>query len=773
MSRRAYFRAVTMVSAYAILVAGGSAFAQSAIGVTTSQDTSGGGEIIVTARKRDENVQDTPISMSVTSGDDLANRGIAKFTDLEQAVPGLRLSPAQSSSSTTVVSMRGMSATDARITGDTAVGVYVDGIYYPHAYGLSVGNFWDVQRVEVLKGPQGTLYGRNTTGGAVSVYTNAPTDRFEGEVKARYGNYNQYGLAGVLNVPVSDTLAFRVAAETHGHGAYGRNLLNGKGLGKEDGWFVRLSSKWEPTDNLTVLLRGDYGKINFVPGAFKGGKAFTTTDPVPGGGFFGNTGFRAIATELGLLPATSEANLSEARRIYASYAQGDKDDGALNVQPFDNVRIYGGSLNLNYELSDAVSLRSITGYRNVRRDGALDNDGTPFSLFEFPESRTRLWQFSQEAQVYGELFGGNLNYMLGLYYSTEEGYDYFESVSNRAVTPTTPNIQYGEVVNDTIGYFGQATLRLAEGLNATGGLRYSKDTRRLTSHNRSATTCTALGTPLATTPDCTAEFRASFNAWQWTIGVDYSPMPGLMLYAKADKGYRTGLIPLFGGSTTPVGAAATFTPVNPEFVHSYEGGFKAEFLDRRARLNLTYYHTDFDNIQITRSILLPDIGNVALQQNGATAKVDGVEAEAMFRPIPQLELAGSLAYTNARFTEYISGVLNLKGFPLVGSPKWAYAISATVTQPMGENELRFQVDWNYRSWQYISFPAGSTEPYGLLNARIGLQLKEPQMEIALFGKNILDRRVANYAGSSAPSGFLYAGPYNDPATFGVEVGFKF
>lgn len=763
-------------SALATVIMHGPAFAQNVSASTQSEvesTNSGFDEIVVSARKRDESAQDTPVSISVATGDDLADRGITKFNDLEQAVPGLRLSQSQSSSSTSVVSLRGMSAVDARITGDTAVGVYVDGIYYPHAYGLAVGNFWDVGRVEVLKGPQGTLYGRNTTGGAVSVYTKGPSDQFEGEVKTRFGNYAQYGMSGVVNIPLSPTLATRIAAEAHGHDGYGKNLFNGRDLGKEDGWFVRMSTKWTPTPEFTAILRADYGKIDFVPNAFKAGIAFNSTDPIPGGGFFGNSGFRAIATELGLLPATLQANINTATNVFKSYAQGNKNDGNLNVQPFDNIRIYGGSLNLNFDVSDAVSLRSITGYRNVNRVGALDNDGTPFSLFEFASSRTNLWQFSQESQVYGEAFGNRLNYLFGVYYSIEKGYDYFESVITRAINTTTPNIQFGNVVNKTIGYFGQATFKITDGLNATGGLRYSKDTRSLDSHNRNPTICIALGTPLATTPDCSAKFDASFSAWQWTAGLDYSPTPGLMVYAKADKGYRTGVIPLFGGSTTPTGAAATFTPVNPEFVKSYEAGFKVEFLDRRARLNVTYYHTDFDNIQISRSITIPGIGNVAVQQNGAKAKVDGVELEAAIKPIPQLELNATLAYTDSRFTDYVSGVVNLKGFPLVGSPKWAYSLAATFTQPISVGELRLNADYSHRSWQYISLPAGSTEAYGLLNGRISLTLDNPGMDVSIFGKNILNRRVANYAGSTASQGFIYSGPYTDPATYGVEIGFKF
>ena len=751
----------------------GGAQDQSATPSAEQSDTGSSGaggltDIVVTARRTAENSQLTPISISVATGADLVNRSIVQLSEIQQQTPSLQITYSVLSSTSLFVAMRGQVSTDFRTTIDSAVGLYVDGIYYPHAMGTTSGELWDIDRIEVLKGPQGTLYGRSTTGGAISTYTNTPKDEWQGLARLRYGSFDEMAAAAMINIPIAPTLTLRLTGETHGHEGYGVNAFNGRDLGQNEATSVRASLQWTPTPALTLLLRGDYAKVHDTPGAAKGGLIVPAGSPVDNGGFAAGTVAAEVAAELGLTGPTA---IAQATAIYNSYAGGDPDDGNLDVQPFDIARIAGGSLTADLELSQSIALRSITGYRHFKRHGSMDLDGTPFQILAFPDQRARYSQFSQETQLLGN-FGPGTKAILGVFYSTEKGYDLSETRAVQKLAGGSFTRNEGNSHNKSLGFYGQSSIAFADWVSATAGLRYSIDDRELTARNRNPTFCSTTGTSLATTPNCAATFKVTFKEISYTAGLEFQPMSDLMVYLKTSRGYRAGGIPAGGGSTlSPAAAAESFIPYKPEIIKDYEGGIKATLFDRRLRANLAVYHSDYANIQVSKSAPNPSgPGVIAIINNSAAAKVDGVEVELTAIPVSGLELTGTMAYTDGRYTEYLAPPSNLRGVQLRLAPKWTYSLSGAYTLPTSVGDFRAQMDYSHQGRAITALPAGYRVPFGILNGRLSLAIDSQKLNIALYGKNLTDKRYFPFLNDVRTAlGFYYNGNYNAPRTYGIEV----
>jgi iron complex outermembrane receptor protein len=602
----------------------------------------------------------------------------------------------------------------------------------------------------VLKGPQGTLFGRNTIGGAVQLFTREPTQQFEGLAQATFGNYSDREFAAVVNLPVSDTFAIRMTARQFDREGTGKNLSNGVDLGDKHGHAFKIGAKWTPTDNLTVLLRADEERYVDNQSALK-----------PFAMVAGSTANREVATETGL-------SLEAARALYLSYASGSFYDATTDRQPWDKSELSGGSATITWETSPNFTIKSISAQRRFIFVAQQDLDASPFQIISQVPITRKANQLSQELQFIGSLMDNRLTYIAGGFYSHENTTDITRQVSTARLSTTNPANNGGFATNRSASVFGQAAFKFAEAWSLSVGGRYTEDHRRFQALNQNTITCLALGRPLAAGP-CLYDGKAKFDNFSYLVSLDYKPTDSLYLYAKVSTAYRSGGIPIGGGSALSAAAAATsFTPFKPETATAYEAGVKSQWLQDRLRANMAVYHTKYSNVQVSSPFTVPGTSLIVTGiTNAASGLVDGAEIDLEAIPVHGLELRASAAYTDPRYKNYVIGGVDLSSTPFRFVPKWAYSLSAAYTQDVAFGSLRYQADYDWSSRIYTSNFVGRPS-LGLLGGRVSAHLDESDVDIALFGKNLTQKKYFAYVVDTGALG-IQAGFAGSPRTYGVEL----
>jgi iron complex outermembrane receptor protein len=801
------------------------AFAQSA----SDEGASGIEEIIVTARKTSESLQTTPVAVSAISGEALADQQIVGIQQLQATTPNLTFSSAVAQPGSSTVFIRGQGSSDGLIAIDQAVGVYVDGVYAARSTGGATDLF-DVERVEVLRGPQGTLFGRNTTGGAINIIANKPSDEFEGSMRFDYGNYDTRLAQGVLNVPFGSGVAFRAAYQHREHGGYGRTVTLNRPLGDLKSDYARFTFGIEPEGSkFSALISGDFSKFSnsgeliglksySAPNAFAptellaaacGTQAIPAGLPAATAGFLG--GLKAGAIPLCPTLATRPGPIS-------TYVYGQNGNTNIyrtfgNTPSYGKSDSYGASSVLQYEFSDAAVLKSTTAWRGVELESRTDNDGTPYTLtgglVEIPGryagrpgNAIEQDQFSQELQLSGDI--GQVQYILGGFYFVENGTDRSDSGSLFPLSPSVATVD-GIVRNKSLAGYGQIIFNVTESVRVTGGLRYTKDDRSLVIRNRDTNLLTgAVTSSLGTVADglldgdtsdpFRASFQRSYNYWSYLVSVDWQANDDVFLYAKTSRSQRSGGLntrAVFGVGGLPVSFA-------PEVVSDYEVGAKVDFFDRRVRLNLAVFNSDVDNVQrnLAGAVGTRLVGGAA---NAAKARIRGLEAELTVAPTDGLTLGANLGYTDAMYKRFI----NVDGADFSGgkfpyTPEVTLGVFGDYSMDVGAGTIKLHADYSWRSETYHTALAASTgqrvgrtqaeidvisrnlqntaklPSYGLLNARIAFQLDDPNLEFALYARNIAkEKYFTRYlAVENTPLAFTSYMP-GDPRTYGASVTFRF
>lgn len=759
----------------------------SSLPATEQSEEVGLSDIVVTARRRAERAQDTPVALTVATGEIMENRSVVSFAEVERLTPSLRITPAALSATSTNLSMRGQVLVDIKLNIDPTVAIYQDNVYLPRAQGTNAADLLDVDRVEVLAGPQGTLYGKNSTGGAVSIYTKDPTDSFEGFVRARYGSYGEAAVGGMINVPIGPQAALRLVGNVSRRDGYGRNSVTGERTGSAESRYIRGALRLTPSDDLTVTLRGDYTHAVVQREAYKGFVTLLAPNTTTGAG-----PLVTVETALALnnLPsfgaflaqplATRNQQLAAADALLRTYATGDPNDGAFDQSSGERTRVWGISGTIDYQLNDVLSLKSITGLRGFNRRGTQDVDGTPFAIVQYPAIPTSDKQFSQELQLNLNTLNGRLNGVVGLYYSDEQGHEETHQVALRIISGAAgPTLTIADVTNKSYGVFAQTSFRFTPQLSATAGIRYTHDDRRLIARNRNDLICTTLGVPLASLPsvaDCVRDMSLDFGRASYTASLEYRPSQDLMIYAKTSRGYRAGGLQENVGGNTPAQADVAFTPFKPETVTDYELGLKSEWFDRRLRVNLTFYHSILDDA--IRNVATPVPGSTAVAtnaQNAAQAKVDGIEFDIMAVPFDGFELGVNGSYIDARFVSYVTPTgEDRTGIPLLFTPKWQVGAVAAYTADLPIGRWRNQIDLSYSSRQLTAENEGYRPANTTWNFRSALEVAPLDLDVALYVKNITNRRYVLWPIDLTPSlGFITSSNYNPPRTIGVEVTKRF
>ncbi|MEP7349581.1 MAG: TonB-dependent receptor [Sphingorhabdus sp.] len=772
-----------------------------------SEETNTGGiqDIIVIARKMSESIQTVPVAVSAFSSEDLEKQQITSITQLQTTTPNLNFSSAVAQPGSATVFIRGQGSSDGLIAIDQAVGTYINGVYNARSTGGAF-DMVDVQRVEVLRGPQGTLFGRNTTGGAINIIPNEPTGELEGSLRADYGNYNAFLTRLVLNVPMGDEFGVRVAYQHRQHDGYGRNVSLNRDLGDAKSDYVRATFKIEPTDSgFKALLSADY--TNFRNhGELVGLKSVTagtafSPQQLLIGACNGTAPIPALNGLQVFCPAVARGPLSN--YIYGQNGNTNIYNVYNNTPAFGKSKSHGASGIFEYTFSDAAVVKSTTAWRGVTLSALSDNDGTPYvfsgGLGTGPANMIEQDQFSQELQLSGTI--DRLQYILGGFYFVENGTDRSRSASLFPLSFAIGKVD-GTVRNKSTAGFGQLIYEIVDGVRLTGGLRYTEDKRRLEARNRDQNFLTGVETSSIPTlldgnPDdpFLATFNRSFNYWSYLASADWQATQDLFFYAKTSRSQRSG-----GFNTRAVEGGTPPISFRPEEVTDYEVGAKISLLDRRVRLNLAAFNSDVKDVQ--RNLIgVAGTRLVSGVDNAASARIRGVEAELTFIPVTGLTLGANFGLTDASYKNFINSIdgsdwTNAE-FPY--TPKYTIGIKGDYEYSFdGTGTLKLHGDYGWRSKQYAApiqlsaagragltaaqIAAGNAAlqdtaripGYALLNARIAFQLEEPDLEFALFATNITKEKYFTrlLPLENTPFGLTSYYP-GDPRTYGISATFKF
>ena len=780
--------------------------AKPASGGEAASDAQGLGEIVVTARRTNENLQSVPIAITAFSGAQLQQQNARTLSDVALLTPGLRMNYSTATPSGLIVTIRGLAVQDPLANQDPAVGVYVDGLYWARAYGASA-DLLDIQGVQVLKGPQGTLFGRNTTGGAILLNTNDPNfDGLSGLVSASYGRFDYRMVAGVINAPlIEDKLAVRVAGQLIKRDGYIHNINNGVTLGNLNSYTVRSKLLFKPTENLSIIVSGEWyrsktlnepQRITYAsrtsPSAIS---AVVETDGPAAAGALG-------CFSPGVAPAC-QARASALFNDTIAKNQGNNADLTTIPRSYVKTQTYGATATLGTSFG---AIKAIGGYRKVRSLSFNDNDGSRFSLLDggpalglpgITNDDAKLSQYSVELVATGKAFDNRLEFAAGLYYFHESGYDGSASMSLRAISAVA-RIFYGNLKNDSKSIFGQGTYHVTDALSLTGGLRYSVDDKRLTSYNRSFplpgpptpanSTCTVA-------PVCPAIRHDSFTGVSYTASIDYRFADGVLAYVKTAKGYRAG------GENLRMSTPAAFIPFKPENAFSYEGGVKSELFEHRLRVNVAGYYTILKDIQRTINVVSASGVPAQAITNAGQADFYGGEFEASAALAGGFRLDGSLGYTHPKYVKFIDNGFDRSRDIFYGVPKWTASISPSWTHDFDVGKLLLRADFSYQSDMNISTVAFYTDAAGvlrnaqngspvsavdaagyvrgatdqahwLINARAGITMMDGKLDLAVWGRNLTNRR--DYlAGLTVPGLGFSSASEREPRTFGVTATMKF
>jgi len=735
-------------------------------------------DIIVTARRTSERLQDVPVAVTAFGNRDLVERRISTESDLQSVTPGLTVRQ-NTSSNQLGLSIRGQ-AVDAFSYSAPAVLAYFN---ETQAGGVTSTAFFDLESIQVLKGPQGTLFGRNATGGAVLYKTRSPSKDFEGYLRAGYGNYDNREVEGAINVPLGSFGALRVSGKMQKRDGFQHNLYNGDRLNSIDSRNIRGSLLISPDgsgfENTTVFQYGKYGGNS---GGVKVQNAYAVGQT--------NNGYALNATAAALY-GPGFINLTTDPRVrqlgfdgIADYISKQKNIGFYDfyndADGRHRARQYIVTNTTTYEVSDAVNFKNIIGYNNVVSRDKSDADGSPFQMVTAGVNDPTPWnytyqteQFSNEFQVNGKLLDNRLTYIFGLFVSRETNgqiarYNVGGDYPGGTASPPGLFLYNFETKDTSKAVFLQATYALTDRLNFTAGGRYTWE--KISIHQRPGDLYGSLGV---------GPRSSKFSKPSWTVGLDYKVTDDLLLYFNHRGSWRTG--GFNGTSTDLVGGVLVPNQFKPETTYDFEIGAKlaGNLGPIPARLNIALYDQYVKNVQRTVYI---DI--TAVSGNVNKARVTGAEIDGSFDLTPWLQVGGAFTYTHARYTDpqaVVAGV-SLPFGPYADSPKYSgsafFRAKADLANDAGEVALRG--DLYAQSSTYYTNLADTLTPdtklpgYGILNGRLEWnRILGSDVSAAAYIRNITDKHY--YAGGLGVGAVIGVNGTltGTPRTYGFELSVNF
>jgi len=715
-------------------------------------------QVVVTAQKREQTLQETPIAISALSTAAIEERNIHDIAALNGMVPNLRLASSPGNANGATINIRGSVTINPALTMEPTVGLYLDGIYI----GKNVGGVFDIadlERVEVLRGPQGTLYGKNTLGGAINLITKKPSGEFGGEIKASVGNYDYSSVRATLDTPSIGTigegigkLSAKLAFIASNRAGFVDNVQSaqpgalapsGQDFGNLHSHAGRAALRWQPTDAIEALYSYDFSRSDQRPRFYQ-----LTRNVIPT-----------------LDPFTSTSRLSK----------GSEDAGRD-----DNAYIDGHGLVISWDAGTLGSLgdvtfKSLTGHRQIRANDDLDWDGSPYPFLETIRE-IGYHATSQEFQMVGKT--ERVNYVAGLYYFKESGHTNNPLFLN--LFSQTINSFYG-LDNKAWAAFAQADYTppfLDDRFTITAGARVTKEEKSITREYTGA----------VTVPHST--YDKDYSNTSPTLIVNYRVTDDINMYGKIARGWKAGV---FNAESNDV--VELNKPIKPEIVTSYEVGMKSRWFDNRLNANVAYFYDLHKDMQISR---FDQSGAISTFTNAGKADIQGIELELIAQPIDSLEISLAYGWIDASYGKYIdtcrstptvanpcpAGVTlgasydakNVNKFPY--TPENTASIGVQYTQPLPLGELVGRIDWNYTD-DYAIYPDRSNyentsiDSYQLVDARLTwgkVKIASNELAISAWVKNLTDEK---YRVNGIEWGAFTTMNYGDPRTYGMDVSLKF
>ncbi len=720
------------------------AFASLSTALPTLAETFALEEIVVTAQKRAQDMQDVPIAVTAMNADLIKQAGISNVSGIAARTPGFSMgefNPTQPQ-----LFIRGIGSNgDGAGGGEQSVAMFVDGVYVNRSAGTGTELF-DIESIEVLRGPQGTLWGKNAIAGAINVTTQKPSDEFAAKVEIGAGNYDLRSYRGMITGPLTENLNAKLTYNQKDRDPYVESVISDVETGDLDSSSIRAQFLLTPSDTVEVLVSLDYGEDE-------------------------RTGGAAVPDETGLVPATANAvgltlaamqaaNLIPKAGFHENYLE-DAGHTKMDTQ--------GASVQVDLDL-DTATLTTITAYRESKTSFSnylLGVGQSSFALLDvenYAQESSRM--FSQEFRLAGET--DNLNWQTGVYFNQEktkrnEGGN-FQGTMTGGFAFSDDTVQNNETTSYAI--FGQGTYNATDRLDITVGIRYTKEEKDFENMGTS-------GAGLYVLEDYDISEEESWNSSTWKLAVNYQLFDDTMIYASAATGFKSGG---FDGVST--GAAEASTPFNQEEALNLELGFKSMLVDNRLRLNGAIFHTTYDDLQLLQTF---DDGNPATlidplkTINAGEAETQGIELEAEFALTESWRLSGTYAYLDTEYTKFQSGLtpdlVPNEGNKLRNAPRNAWNLAVSYSKDLaigGAVDARVEYVAKDKAYQDIqNFEHGAIPAYRIYNMRMAYTSSGEQWEVAAWVNNAFDEEYYAHNYQVAPFGAFHVPAL--PRTYGVTL----
>lgn len=693
-------------------------------------------EVVVTARKREESLQNTPISISAFSGEHLELRGATQIDQLSDFTPNLTFANKPTFSGVTsnaVVYIRGIGQNEFAPGVDPGVGIYVDGVFLGRNAG-SVLDLVDIERVEVLRGPQGTLFGRNTIGGAVSITTKKPAETLGGKARVRLGTDSRLNVSGSLDIPLLDTLYSKITLASLRQDGYVKRILDGKELGDDDTRAARFTLRWLPSDNFEANFAAEYSRddVAGAPIILTNLDLVGPQPPAAPSQVVSNNIGAALMAGMGPDPG------------YCASAAGANDTNCYNRQwltasnsrtfgtgPTGGVSdVYAYSLTLDWDL-DQYQVKSITAYRELEAEYNADADGSPLQIGHLQDLYEQQ-QFSQEFQLLGTAFEDKLEWIAGIYYFEEEGFNVNPvNFANISLTSGT------DFEAESWAVFLQGTYQITDKLSLTLGYRYTEDEKTFSPDQViTGGLIPVMGVPICLGTDATLVAVTPFDRTPCAVGdrvvplqdqdieseeevpminLSYQWTESLMAYATYSEGFKSG------GFTQRIFPPENSLPsFDPEFVTSYEVGFKWDGLDGRLRTNFAAYFTDYEDMQL----LVSDFTRLGpFTTNAGDSEIQGFELEVTWIPADDWMISLTGGLTDAEYTSLLGtvaeGIDTSSDFEHIS--EWSASLTVLKDIDLGDKgRLTPRLDYSFRSEYGTNNTNINTPQFGLIEPDLDL-----------------------------------------------------
>jgi iron complex outermembrane recepter protein len=704
----------------ALLVSGAFPVTFAAPAAADANDSGELASIVVTAQRRQESAQEVPISLSTLTSDDLAARDVKTVNDIAYLAPSVQVEP-QFGSGQVSFRIRGVGFNDYASNNSPTVGVYVDEVAYPLPV-QTQGLLFDINRVEILRGPQGTLYGRNTTGGAINFLTADPTAQLAAGINTDYTSHELFRAEGYLSGPVNDNVRLRLSAVTEQGGSWQESRSTGQDLGDKNASAVRLKADIDVTAQLKLKLNAHYG-----------------LDKSDGLGAY-LLPQKATANASGVVPPPADTDHTKTdwgvSPLFVSL-NGVRSDGKPNR---DN-KTYGFDATALADLG-AVKVTNIAAYEDLERRELNDWSGTVYSIANtFFHTDARV--ISEELRLSGNI-EGPLQWVAGLYYSNERLADSYNSDFVDSLGFDT-RLGYTQIVHSYSG-FGQVEYHFTPQLKALAGIRYEWENRKF----EDPTFLLFLPGPTPVPFTLPNNYSTSFSKPSGKVGLEYQVTEPVLLYSTISRGVKSGGFTAYNSTNS-----AAFLPFKPEEVLTYEVGFKSDLAERTLRLNGALYYDDYRDQQVQSAVDTTN-GLVGVFVNAPRSLIYGGELELDAAPAHGLLLSAGLGYAKGKYLEFtdldaaataVAGqaVYVSKNGRDLGFPKLTFNSSASYERDVFGWRWTPRVDYSYRSRQTSTFDGQlganfDIGGYGLLDASLSVRPASAPWSLAVFGKNVLDKR---------------------------------